>query len=554
MATIDIWKILAGIAFFMLGMNFLEESVKSLSGRSFKLFLKKQTSNKLKAISGGAIVTGVLQSSSVVNLMVLAFVGAGIITMQNALAVVLGANLGSTLPNWIIATIGFKFDIENFALPVTGIAGIIMTFFKKENRWHQWSKILFALSLLFVGLDYIKTGIEAAMKEIDLSAFNEYPSIVFLLVGFLITSLIQSSSATMAIVLSALFANAISFYAATAIILGSEIGTTIKLLLAAIHGSAAKKRVALGNFFFNIITTLFAFIFLRKINNLITNVIGIHDNLIALVLFQTMVNTLGIILFYPFLHLLGRFLEKRFLNKENETLLLNKIITDDIDLSISTMNKADLQFIYYVINFSLESFGTNEEVIKREHLHKDFINKSLQQKYEAIKQLHGEVHASYIQIKKSPLQKTETERIDQLISSLRNGMYAAKSIKDAWLDIEQLRNSSNDIKYNLYITAKQTITTFYGQLTDLLQREKKDMNFEELVRILKLVTETYTQTLQSLYIDKMTQHLNETEISTLINFNREMTTSVKAMVFAIKDYLLNAKEADYFDDLPGFIR
>src|SRR5690242_9293896 len=109
LVPVDIWKSLAGIAIFLLGMNFLEEGITHLAGRSFKVFLKNQTKNNLKAIVGGAIVTGVLQSSSVVNLLVLAFVGTGVIKMKNALGLILGANLGSTLTSWIIVIVGFSF-------------------------------------------------------------------------------------------------------------------------------------------------------------------------------------------------------------------------------------------------------------------------------------------------------------------------------------------------------------------------------------------------------------------------------------------------------------
>src|SRR5690349_3948175 len=144
--SLDIWKMLAGIAIFMLGMNFLEEGLHNLAGRPFKLFLKRQTSNKLKAVIGGAVVTALLQSSSIVNLMVLAFVGAGVIQMRSALALILGANLGSTFCNWIIATVGFEFNIENFALPVAGISGILLILTNKESKWNYWFRLLFGLS------------------------------------------------------------------------------------------------------------------------------------------------------------------------------------------------------------------------------------------------------------------------------------------------------------------------------------------------------------------------------------------------------------------------
>ncbi|MBU9937438.1 MAG: Na/Pi symporter, partial [Ferruginibacter sp.] len=243
----DIWKLLAGVAIFLLGMRFLEDSLQQLAGRSFKLFLKKQTASKPKAVLGGALVTGILQSSSVVNLMVLAFVGAHVMPMQNALAVVLGANLGTTLSNWIIATVGFNFNIEYIAYPLAGVFGIGMTLVKKESFLYKWSKFLFGFGFLFIGLNFMKTGMEDTVKQVDLAAFNHYPVIFFLLLGFIITSLIQSSTATMAILLSALHANAIGLFAATAVALGSEAGTSIKLLLASVKGLPDKKRVAYGN-------------------------------------------------------------------------------------------------------------------------------------------------------------------------------------------------------------------------------------------------------------------------------------------------------------------
>src|SRR6185503_9398768 len=188
--SIDIWKMLAGIAIFLIGINFLESSLQDLAGRRFKLFLKKQTENKLKAIGGGAIVTAVLQSSSVVNLMVLAFVGAGIIHMQNALAIILGANLGTTISNWIIALVGFKVNIESFALPVTGIAGLGYVIFNKSSRFYNWCRFLLGFSFLFVGLGYIKTAMDDIVKTVDLTQYQDSPAIIFFLVGFIITTII----------------------------------------------------------------------------------------------------------------------------------------------------------------------------------------------------------------------------------------------------------------------------------------------------------------------------------------------------------------------------
>jgi len=547
--SFDIWKTLAGIAVFLLGINFLETSLKELSGRRFKLFLRKQTSNKLKAITGGAFVTAVLQSSSVVNLMVLAFVGANVLTMQNALAVTLGANFGTTLTSWIIATIGFKFNIESIALPVTGIAGISMTLFNKESRWFNWCRFFLGFGFLFIGLSFIKTGIEELLKNVDLREFNRSPAIIFFAIGLLITSLIQSSSATVAITLSALYIGAISFYQATAIVLGSEIGTTVKLLLAGAKGNAAKKRVAAGNFLFNTITVLLVFIFLTPVNYLIKAIIGINDNIIALVFFQSLINIVCIFLFFPFLKPMARFLEKRFVGIYNDALSIHKTAVADIDLAIEALKQDTNRFNFIVINFCLDCFDISDKPVNEKTHYK-----TIREEYDHIKYLHGEIHSYYILIQKTASGKDDIEMLDRLVSSVRNCMYAAKSLKDAYSDIQQLKNSANDTKYNFYLQTREEMKKFCQKLASLLEEVDTSEHLNTLATIYKSVTEGYTSALQNLYREGIAENVNEIEITTLINFNREIFTSFKALVFGAKDYLLDHDQARYFDELPGFIR
>lgn len=550
----EIWKLLAGVAIFLLGMNFLEDSLKQLAGRPFKLFLKKHTANKLKAIGAGTAVTALLQSSSAVNLMILAFVGSGVLQMSNALAMMLGSNLGTTVTSWIIVTAGFEFNIENMALPITAIAGIMMAVTGKHSRLYKWSLFLFGFSFLFIGLGYMKNGMGVLVKQFDLSVLNQYPVVVFVLAGLLITALIQSSSATVAIVLSALHANAIGLYAAMVIVLGSEIGTTVKLILASFNGSADKRRVAIGNILFNLVTVLILLIFLQPVFTWITQYTGISNNLIALVFFQSMINVAGIILFYPLLNIMGRILLKSFKKTHYGSRYINKTLISEADLAIPAMENEALNFIYQVIDFSLESFTSKKDKQQNLPLPENHLAKTLAEKYVYIKQLHGEILAFYILLQKTPMDKQETQRVDQLISCVRNCMYAAKSIKDGKQDTVHLQNSSNDIKFNFYLSFKEKIRILYGRLATLLMQKDTVSCFEELVSIYKSVTGNYTITLQELYKESMAENVNEIEISTLINFNREMVTAFKSIIFGIKDYLLDTKQAEYFDELPGFIR
>ena len=146
------------------------------------------------------------------------------------------------------------------------------------------------------------------------------------------------------------------------------------------------------------------------------------------------------------------------------------------------------------------------------------------------------------------------ERVNQLISAIRNGMYAAKNIRDAQHDIQQMSNSSNDIKFNFYTVSREKLLDFYRRIQLLLDKDTSMDRFEELTTIYQSITSGYSETLHSLYKDNLARHVNETEISTLINFNRELYTFFKSILIGLKEYSLTSREADYFGTLPGFIR
>lgn len=550
----DIWKMLAGVAFFLLAMSFMESSLRSLAGRKFKLFLKKQTTNKVKAIGGGAIVTALLQSSSIVNLLVLSLVGAGVVQMQNALALMLGSNLGTTFTSWLVVTLGFGLSIEHLMLPVTAIAGICMAFMNTEHKLYNWTRFIFSLAFLFVALSYIKTGMEGWVRQTDLSFFTNYPVIIFLLLGIALTTVIQSSSATIALTLSALFTGAITLYMGMAIVLGSEIGTTIKLFLASAKGSVAKKQVALGNFLFNAITVLIVFICLHPIHHFISDILQISDNLYALVFFQSMVNVVCVIIFLPFLKVFGHFLKNRFSQNGDEKTFISKVSATDVDLAMDALETETKYFINHVIDYSLDSFEVKPPVGEALYVYRHRNRMTVHEKYDFIKQLHGEMHNFCLKVQNKAMDKADTERLNQLLSCIRNSMYAAKSIRDAQFDIEQIRNSSNDTKYEFYIGSREKLLDFYHKVMLLVNAEKKESAFDNMVALHQSVIHGYSETMQMLYKENMMNRVSEMEISMLINFNRELFTSFKSIIYAVKDYLLTTSEGEYFDSLPGFIR
>ena len=550
----ELARMLAGIGLFLLGMAFLEESLRKLAGRAFKIFLKDQTANKFKAVAGGAIVTGVLQSSSVVNLMILALVGAGVLSMQNALAVILGTNIGTTLTSWIVALAGFKFNMEILAFPVVGIFGILLVLVRRDSRLYYWSKFLLGLGLLFVGLELIKSGFEQVATGFDFNVIKNYPAVVFVLAGFVISSLIQSSSATVAIALTALHNEAIALIGAMAMVLGSEVGTTVKLIIASLSGVAAKKRVATGNFIYNTIMIGIALLALHPIHYFLVDFMLLRDPLVSLVIFQSGINVAGVIIFFPFLHWFGRHLDRLFVENKENTMFIKAIPAQvGDDLALDAFAKETRRFIFLVINFMARSFNISPEEIKSQY-DQALGEKSGSEKYDHLKMLYGEMHAYAIRLNKEHLDNEEKERLERLTSAVRNAMFAAKSIHDSAEDIEQFGGSSNNVKYEYYRQKRTEARAFYEQLVLQLLRPPPSNSFEAMVSLYHKVQHGYTSELGNLYKVGADTSLREVEITTLINFNRELYSSHKAIVWALKDFLLDKEQARYFAELPGFIR
>ncbi|MEQ9415307.1 MAG: Na/Pi symporter, partial [Cyclobacteriaceae bacterium] len=401
---------------------------------------------------------------------------------------------------------------------------------------------------------FMKSGFEEIALGFDFSLLSNYPLIVFVLAGFVLTSLIQSSSATVAITLTALNSEAITLLPAMAMVLGSEVGTTVKLLIASVNGIAAKKRVAFGNFIYNTVIIILVLITIRPINSFIINVANIQDNLLALVVFQSGINVLGVILFFPFLNGFGKLLNNMFVGDGEGVKFISSVpATTGGELALDALVKETRRFMLMVIDFVSSSF--NSEVIRKsEQIGDNFATKSIIEKYAYLKQIHGEMHAYAVKFNKAGLNSEELEFLDRINASIRNSMFAAKSIKDSHLDIDQFKNSSNDVKYQIYSHRSEELMKFYDKISALLLKPEGFNAFEDMVSIYQAIQKSYTEELNNLYKEGTDFNLTDVEISTLINFNREIYNSYKAIVWAIKDYLLSKEQSQYFGELPGFIR
>jgi phosphate:Na+ symporter len=526
-----IWKFIAGIGFFLYGLQLMDQSLTKLSGRTFKKFLHKNTQSVARAIGGGALLTALLQSSSVIALITLGFVEAGMIPFKNALAVIMGSNLGSTATGWIVATVGFKMSIENLALPGLAISTIAMFFLKQRKNLFNSFRVCFAVSLLFYGLGFMKDSSSNFVEQVNIAQYKEQPLFVFVIIGFIITSIVQTSSATMAIALTALYSKAIPFPAAAAVIIGSEMGTSLKTLIAGLNGSGEKKRAAFGNFYFNVATVVLAFIFLPFLIRLITSIIGISDPLIGLAFFQSLINLLSILLFLPFLNIYSKWLERQFSrNDVQESFISPAMANHEADATalkeeIQNLLERNLDFHDTVMDINVpEKNGLIDNI-------KSFARVSgyTQKLYNKLKASEGELLEHYVRLKGEDSSGKESQLMGIYMESLRQIIHSAKSIKDIHHNITELRESENDILHDHFHRLQENWLNFKASFQDALYTRA---NLDTLMHQAHIEVTANNELVRSAL---GRGELGDMEASTLMNIEREILSSKKAMIRAAEN-------------------
>lgn len=258
---LDFLGLLGAVGLFLYGMKVMSEGLQKAAGDRLRNILGSMTRNRFTGTLTGISITALIQSSSASTVMVVSFVNAGLMTLAQSMAVIMGANVGTTFTAWIIALFGFKVDIAAFALPVIGVS--VPLLFSKKNRTKSIGEFLIGFAFLFMGLSLINQYVPDLQKNPEMFEFlQHYVSmgfgsvLIFCLVGVVITMIIQSSAATFAITLIMCSKGWITFDLACALVLGSNIGTTITPLLASLSGNVAAKRAAMGHLLFNLLGTL----------------------------------------------------------------------------------------------------------------------------------------------------------------------------------------------------------------------------------------------------------------------------------------------------------
>lgn len=528
----DFWLFLAGLGLFLFGMYHLEKGLNGLAGKSFRNLLERVTNQPWKGVISGASVTAVVQSSSLVMLLVVAFLGAGLMPLTSAIGVVLGANLGTTGTAWIVATLGFKVDISNLSFPFLAIGTFTYVMLDRRKNLKNIGSFLIGFGLLFLGLDYLKESIEDLSTQIDLADFVGFGLWVFLGIGIVITALIQSSSAMIVIVLSVLYSGIIDIYQAMAVIIGANIGTTSTLILASLKGPADKKRLATVNVFFNLVSGTIAFIFLEESVDFVLNGLHISEPLMELVLLNTLLNLGGIILFFPFIGFISQFMRKRFLDKKDEphTEYIQNASVDVPDLALKSIKSELTNLFYLTKDFISECMMIDSEQQKSTRFIDSFfsISEGELEKYAFLKKVEDEISAFYYRLQEQNLKESDSKLLSLYMHQLRELIYAAKEMKDVHQNIHSIQISEDKVALEIFSDLQKLVTEKIGELTeyigsDIVQKPITEQQLELGVFYQKMISKLYKTTYasQTVPISTLTNVIRKT-IQAMDNLSRSV--------------------------------
>lgn len=316
-------EVAAGVAILLFGMILLEEGFNAFVEGPLQKVLRKATNKLYKSFGVGFIVTALLQSSSLISVITISFLSAGLISLHAGIGIIFGANIGTTATAWLVAVFGLNVKVSGLAMPMLAFGVIFI--FQKTKSLKGVGKVLAGLGFFFLGIHFMKQGFDVYQDSINLAdyAMEGFGGlIVYTLVGIVITLILQSSSAAMALILTALAAGQITYSNSLALAIGANIGTTITAILGAIGSNVAGRRLAGAHLIFNLVTGMIALIFIGKLGELVDCIsvwtgIAAANYAFKLSIFHTIFNLIGVIVMIPLIKLLVRLLNKIFVEKED---------------------------------------------------------------------------------------------------------------------------------------------------------------------------------------------------------------------------------------------
>lgn len=493
--------IVAGVAVFIIGMQFMEDGFKFFSGGILEKLIANSTNTNSKAIFLGITATAILQSSSLIAIIVISFLSAKIISLAGALGVVFGSAVGTTATTWIVSTLGVKIDIAAFALPMI-IFGVIFRFYKNRN-FQGVGNILLGLGFVFLGIGYMKDGFEDLKQGINLAQFaiDGYAGIiVYTLIGAVATVIIQSSSATMALTVTALVTGQIVYINAMAIAVGANIGTATTAALGAIVSNANSKRMAVGLFIFKGITTVITLASLYLMIDFvdyISKYLGIKsdDWAMKLAVFHTLFNLVGLIVFSFFIPKLVIFLKKLFVEEKESYITKPKFLDMEVVAVPFAALKATRKETIHLYDNASEVLSHAIMLHRHRYLGKKDIDKIVKESSDIIDLNIDEFYESRIKSLYSDIIDYSTYFISELddekklyLNDLRNACRdiaeSVKNTKELQKNVRKYISSNNSYIKDEYNFIREAIAKSINTINEM-KNSKDDIDVLSKSELLK---------------------------------------------------------------------
>ena len=457
--------IIAGVSIFLIGMIFMEDGFKLFSGGALEKVLSKSTSTVPKAISTGFLATAIVQSSSLLTIIVISFLSAELITLSGAIGVVFGSNIGTTATAWIVSAFGVKIHIAHYAMPMI-IFGVAFRF-NKQKTYQGIGNILIGLGFVFLGIGYMKDGFEALKAGIDLASYamqGYLGVLVYVLIGAIATVIIQSSSATMALIITALATGQIEYFNALQLAIGANIGTTVTAILGSLSSNSNGKRLAVAHLIFNFITGVIAIVFLYQLASFVTYlsaIIGISedDYAMQLALFHTIFNVIGVVVVSPFTAKLVMFLESLFIEEEDvdKAKFLDDIVITIPEAAIEALTK-EVEHLYdnavevlsHALSLHRHHYIGSQDISCVVEDSDEKIEMDINTFYDKkIKELYGQI-LYYATISQAGMDEVQEVKVYDLKVSARDIVESIKDVRELQKNIHIYLKSKNETIKNEY--------------------------------------------------------------------------------------------------------
>ena len=508
----DLLTLLGSLGLFLYGMKVMSDSLMILAGNQMRNILATTTSNRVYALLTGFVITAAIQSSSATTLMVVSFVNASLLTITEAVGVIMGANIGTTVTAWLITILGFKVKMSAIALPLVG-AGFLLTVSKNEKN-RQWGYFVVGFALLFIGLQFLKDSVPDISNHPEVLEFlTEYTTMgylsifLFILIGTVLTLIVQSSSATMAITLLMCYEGWLPFDMAAAMVLGENIGTTITANLAAIVGNYHAKRAARAHLIFNLMGVCWILIlfypFIQLIGNVVERVEGMSPFMtaaaipVALSLFHTSFNVLNAIILIGLLGFIVKIVirivpavkekeveidQPQYLTKSSLKYVQTgiKALTDE---SLRLLENAAYKVFAHGLGVHRHELESEESITRLLDTTPQIVKIDIDETYATkIKTIYSKIldYATQLQKKTEPNQ-VEIEAIRNILVADRLLVQTVKRMKPLHQNLERYMESDNEVLRREYNILRRRILKVVREIKRIGPPEQLEEHLEKII-------------------------------------------------------------------------